>query len=66
MKQKEIITKYKELSSQYKVAEEVGITQTTVSVLLSRSLYYEIKDAEEQLKKFLKIKYAHDSLPRLS
>jgi hypothetical protein len=65
-KQKEIIKKYKELNSQYKVAEEAGITQTTVSVLLSRALYYEIKDAEEKLKKFLKIKYMHNSLPRLS
>lgn len=53
-KQKEMITLYREHRSQYKVAELLHITQSSVSSTLKKSLYHEIEDTKDSIKEFLK------------
>ncbi|MDP4085085.1 MAG: SatD family protein [Bacillota bacterium] len=56
-KQQEIIKLYKELGSQYKVAEKLNISQGSVSATLKKSLYKEIESTKENIKEFLKSKW---------
>lgn len=56
-KQQEIIQLYKELGSQYKVAEKLNISQSSVSATIKKSLHKEIESAKESIKEFLKSKW---------
>lgn len=58
-RQKQIITLYKALGSQYKVAEKLGIKQSAVSISLQKSFYNEIDSALNRIKVFLEEKWGH-------
>lgn len=53
-KQQQIINLYKELGSQYRVAEQLNINQSSVSATLKKSLYKEIENTKENIKEFIK------------
>lgn len=57
-RQQEIIKLYKELGSQYKVAEKLGINnQSAVSVALQKAFFKEIESSLQSIKHFLKTKW---------
>ncbi|SDC27498.1 MULTISPECIES: SatD family protein [unclassified Candidatus Frackibacter] len=53
--QKKIVKLYKELETQEKVAKKLDISQATVSANLKKALYPQIKEAENNIKKYLKV-----------
>lgn len=56
-KQQEIIKLYRQLGSQYKVAEKLCITQSSVSTTLQNALFKEIESSKESIRSFLSKKW---------
>ncbi|MDQ0337388.1 hypothetical protein J2S00_000158 [Caldalkalibacillus uzonensis] len=57
-RQQEVVGLYKELGSQYKVAEKLKISQSAVSVTLQKALFKEIEHSQKVIKRFLEEKWA--------
>lgn len=56
-KQKQIVKLYKELGSQYRVAEKLSITQSAVSGTLKKAFNKEVQKSKESIEHFLKMKW---------
>lgn len=52
--QKEVVKLYKKFKNQEKVAKKLNKTQATISSILNKALYHQIKEAESNIKKYLK------------
>jgi predicted XRE-type DNA-binding protein len=53
-RQKEIIKIYEKYNNQQKVASHFNISQSSVSQILSKGLYYEVKQSTQNIIKYLK------------
>jgi hypothetical protein len=60
-RQQEIVKLYKELGSQYTVAERLGINQSAVSVSLQKAFFKEIESSFESIRYFLKTKWEYNN-----
>ncbi|MFZ7101080.1 MAG: SatD family protein [Peptococcaceae bacterium] len=54
-----IVGLYEQYHSQYKVAEQLAVEQSTISKTLTNAFYDQIKSSQQQIIDFLKRKYHH-------
>jgi predicted XRE-type DNA-binding protein len=53
----QVVELYEQFQSQVEVADYLNVEQSSISRVLNNAFYQEIKNAEEQLVKFLKNRY---------
>ncbi len=56
-RQREVIKLYEQGFSQERIAKQLGIKQPSVSNIIDKGFYHEIKNAEEQIVDFLRSRY---------